>query len=135
MKRCRKKNHSSFESHNYVGFKPITLPSSLPETSIVGSVLEKSTLQALFSCSSYSMMLCSCQTIQLCKNWKESLITPTHQKSTRATITHQQDIPLTFGIRIRKTNLMSVDIPNSNNTLVVTAGDMGLNVFVPTKTT
>jgi hypothetical protein len=35
-----------------------TLQSSLPDTSIEGSVREKSTLHALFSCSSYSITLC-----------------------------------------------------------------------------
>lgn len=36
---------------------PTTLQSSLPDTSIEGSVREKSTLQARFSCSSYSITL------------------------------------------------------------------------------
>jgi len=36
-----------------------TLQSSLPDTSIEGSVLEKSTLHARFSCSSYSIKLCN----------------------------------------------------------------------------
>jgi hypothetical protein len=36
---------------------PSTLQSSLPDTSIEGSFCEKSTLQARFSCSSYSIML------------------------------------------------------------------------------
>nr|GMD30120.1 hypothetical protein Iba_chr09aCG4020 [Ipomoea batatas]GMD33542.1 hypothetical protein Iba_chr09cCG3580 [Ipomoea batatas]GMD35269.1 hypothetical protein Iba_chr09dCG5360 [Ipomoea batatas]GMD36956.1 hypothetical protein Iba_chr09eCG4800 [Ipomoea batatas]GMD38506.1 hypothetical protein Iba_chr09fCG4610 [Ipomoea batatas] len=42
----------------------LTLQSSLPDTSIEGSVREKSTLHARFSCSSYSITLCLVVTSQ-----------------------------------------------------------------------
>lgn len=57
-----------------------TFPSSLPETSLVGSVLEKSTLHALFSCSSYSITLCmetegsEKERQGLCKRWEFQLL-------------------------------------------------------------
>lgn len=45
-----------FEAYEETLFSS-TLQSSLPDTSIEGSVREKSTLQARFSCSSYSSTL------------------------------------------------------------------------------
>ena len=99
----------------------ITLQSSLPETSMEGSVLEKSTLQARFSCSSYSITLCSRLMI--------------HQWTKIRNIMPKLFYSCQIDHNDSPSYLTSGYIPNSYNSFIVTASYVVLCIFVPTQAT
>lgn len=113
---------------------PFTLQSSLPDTSIEGSVREKSTLQARFSCSSYSITLCKVKN-HFIEDY-QLLMTGAYTITDMFVRSNLQENN-TWRLENKSYHLYlpSRYIPDSYYPIIITASNMGFCVLIPTQAT